>query len=235
MEVIILAGGLGTRLRSVVKDVPKCMADVNGKPFLWYILKWLSRYHVTKVILSVGYLNNIVSSWVRYNSKEFSFKIELVIEKVPLGTGGAIKYAMQKVDNDSFVVINGDTLYMVNIDELQKRYDEISPSVLIALKPMSDFDRYGEVIMDANNGKVLIFNEKQHCENGLINGGIYAIKKGTNIFDGYEDHFSFEKDILQQGAKANNYIGYVCNDYFIDIGIPSDYAKAIEDFPSLFK
>ena len=91
MEVVILAGGLGTRLRSEVKDVPKCMAPVAGKPFLWYLLKDLNKYkEVTRVILSVGYLREFIFKWIEGVRREFSFAIEYAIEEKPLGTGGGI-------------------------------------------------------------------------------------------------------------------------------------------------
>lgn len=109
MEIIILAGGLGTRLRSVVKEVPKCMAPVCGRPFLWYILKYLTRFDVNKVILSVGYLRNIIIDWVETTKDEFPFDFDFAIEDIPLGTGGGIKLALSKATTNDVIVLNGDT------------------------------------------------------------------------------------------------------------------------------
>ena len=93
MEVIVLAGGLGTRLRSVVSEVPKCMAPVAGKPFLWYLLKYLTRFDVSRVVLSVGYLREVIFKWIDENKNEFPFEFEYAIEEELLGTGGGIKQA----------------------------------------------------------------------------------------------------------------------------------------------
>ena len=94
MEIIILAGGLGTRLRSVVSEVPKCMAPVAGKPFLWYLLKYLARYDVSKVVLSVGYLREVIYKWIDEVRDDFSFGYDYAVEEEPLGTGGGIKIAL---------------------------------------------------------------------------------------------------------------------------------------------
>ena len=94
MEAIILAGGLGTRLRSVVSEVPKCMAPVDGKPFLQYVLAWLSRFDITHVVLSVGYLKEQIIDFVQ--AREWPFEISYAVEKEPLGTGGGIRLALQK-------------------------------------------------------------------------------------------------------------------------------------------
>ena len=96
MEVIILAGGLGTRLRSVVSDVPKCMAPVGGKPFLWYLLENLRRFEVERVILSVGYLREVIKEWVAKHSAEYPFEFCFAVEEQPLGTGGGIRLAASK-------------------------------------------------------------------------------------------------------------------------------------------
>ena len=147
MEVIILAGGLGTRLRSEVKDVPKCMAPVAGKPFLWYLLTDLKKYKdVKRVILSVGYLREVIFEWIPTVKDEFPFEFDYAIEEEPLGTGGGIRLAMEKVAEDKAVILNGDTYFAVNLDELVVAHRAKKDAKLtIALKPMTDFDRYGTV------------------------------------------------------------------------------------------
>ena len=104
MEVIILAGGLGTRLRSVVSEVPKCMAPVGGKPFLWYLLKYLTNYNVHKVILSVGYLREVIYQWIEEVKDSFPFEFVYAVEEQPLGTGGGIKLALAKATNNDVYV-----------------------------------------------------------------------------------------------------------------------------------
>ena len=107
MEVIILAGGLGTRLRSVVSEIPKCMAPVAGKPFLWYLLKYLARYEVSRVILSVGYLREVIYQWIDEVKDEFPFTFDYAVEDEPLGTGGGIKLAMDKIEGTEALILNG--------------------------------------------------------------------------------------------------------------------------------
>ena len=138
METIVLAGGLGTRLRGVIGEIPKCMAPVAGKPFLQYQLEWLSRFNISHVVLSVGYLREQVIDFV--NGREWPFKISYAVEREPLGTGGGIRLALQKCRGNKVYVLNGDTFYNVNLKALT-----FTAPVTLALKPMRDFERYGAV------------------------------------------------------------------------------------------
>lgn len=234
MEVIILAGGLGTRLRSEVKDVPKCMAPVAGKPFLWYLLKDLNKYEeIDRVILSVGYLREVIFEWIGQVENEFPFEFVYAIEEQPLGTGGGIKLALSKAKTNDVVVLNGDTYFAVNLRELMEAH-RLSPSaVTLALKPMHDFERYGRVIIDEVDKRIIEFKEKEYCEEGLINGGVYIINKLEPIFDGLPKKFSFETAVFEPQCKLGKLFGVVQNGYFIDIGIPEDYHRANKELPKL--
>lgn len=223
-EVIILAGGLGTRLRSVVSDVPKCMAPVAGKPFLWYLLKYLSHFDVERVVLSVGYLRDVIIDWIDENGDEFPFGFDYAIETTPLGTGGGIKLALEKCFSNDVIVINGDTFFDVDLDGLYGQHRLYPASITLALKPMGHFERYGNVLV--NNGLITDFEEKKHCEKGLINGGVYVINRLNDMFNGLPERFSFETGVLQPQCVKGNLYGVVQNGYFIDIGIPEDYARA---------
>lgn len=234
MEVIILAGGLGTRLRSVVSEVPKCMAPVAGKPFLWYLLKYLTRFDVSRVVLSVGYLREVIFKWIDQNKKEFPFEFEYAIEEEPLGTGGGIKLALGKVHEESAFILNGDTFFDVDLNELAKQHAQNQKAITIALKPMRNFDRYGSVNFNTNTSTIEAFNEKKHCEQGLINGGIYLVSAKSNIFDGLPAKFSFETAVLEKQCQLGNVGGIIQDKYFIDIGIPEDYHKADSEFNTLF-
>lgn len=226
MEVIILAGGLGTRLRSVVSEVPKCMAPVAGKPFLWYLLKYLTRYEVSRVILSVGYLREVIFKWIDEVGNEFPFSFDYAVEEEPLGTGGGIKLALSKALTQDVVILNGDTFFDVNLNELMD-FHKLAPSaVTIALKPMRDFDRYGRVIVDTVDGRIVEFKEKEHCEEGMINGGVYVASKLNMPLKDYPEKFSFEKAVLEPLTAQGKIFGLIQGGYFIDIGIPEDYQKA---------
>lgn len=234
MEVVVLAGGLGTRLRSVVSEVPKCMAPVAGRPFLWYLLKYLTRFNVSRVVLSVGYLREVIFKWIEDNKKDFQFEIDYAVEEEPLGTGGGIKLALSKIHAKSAVILNGDTFFDVDLNELEKRFSGLHKDVVIALKPMVDFNRYGSVEYAEESSAIVAFNEKKYCEQGLINGGVYQVSTSSTIFDGLPDKFSFETSVLEKQCLLGNIGGIVQDKYFIDIGIPDDYHKADAEFRTLF-
>ena len=158
MEVIILAGGLGTRLRSVVSDVPKCMAPVDGKPFLWYLLEHLRLFNVTHVILSVGYLRESVQDWVERHKGDYPFRFSFAVEEEPLGTGGGIALASSMVHGREAVVLNGDTFFDADLDELLELRRSSGRPVALAIKKMRSFDRYGTVEL-SSEGLVTGFRE----------------------------------------------------------------------------
>lgn len=221
MEAVVLAGGLGTRLRSVVKDIPKCMAPIAGEPFLSYVLEWLGRYDISRVILSVGYLKDDVISWV--SSRSFPFEVDYAVEEEPLGTGGAIKYALSKCRERKVVVVNGDTFFPVELDAMP-----FDAPLTVALKPMKDFDRYGAVEL-SQDGRITAFREKAPVSEGLINGGVYTLN-GVDL-SSFPDKFSFEKDVLEPFCASGKVRGWITDRYFLDIGIPDDYALAQNQLP----
>lgn len=226
MECIILAGGMGTRLQSVVSDVPKCMAPVAGHPFLYYLLTSLTEAGFNHIILSLGYKHAVIEEWLRTN--HFSADISTVAEETPLGTGGAVKLALSKARAENVFVLNGDTFFGVKYPELLNIHKQTHASATLALKKMEKFSRYGVVDIDQASGRILRFNEKHYCESGLINGGIYLINR--NELDSYPLQFSLEKDFFEPKVTTSILSGYISEGYFIDIGIPNDYAQAQTDF-----
>lgn len=229
-ECIILAGGLGTRLQSVVSDVPKCMAEVAGKPFLSHLFDYAKKQQFDHLTLSLGYKSEVVLQWL--DSKSYPFRISYVVEDSPLGTGGAIKLAFDKVETDKAFIFNGDTFFDVDTTLLAEFHKEKNAMISLALKPMTDFDRYGSVDLDEKE-RIIRFNEKQHCANGLINGGVYVINKNLFSTLSLPEKFSFEKDVMETHINDIPFYGCVQDGYFIDIGIPSDFAKANQDFKNL--
>ena len=228
MDVVILAGGLGTRLRSVVSEVPKCMAPVDGKPFLWYLLEQLRGYSIDRVVLSVGYWREVVQDWISAHDGDYPFEFRFAVEEEPLGTGGGIRLAASMVSGRDVVVLNGDTFFDVNLDLLVQARRESGLPVALALKPMLHFDRYGAVEL-GSDGVVSAFLEKRHCDSGLINGGVYALDPHASVFDGLPEKFSFEKSVLEPACAAGKLAGLVQDGFFIDIGVPEDYERACNE------
>lgn len=228
MDVVILAGGLGTRLRSVVSEVPKCMAPVGGRPFLWYLLEQLRHYSVGRVILSVGYLREVIQDWVAAHAAEYPWEFVFAVEEEPLGTGGGIRLAASKATGSDVVVLNGDTFYDADLQAIADARRASGAPVAIALKPMRDFDRYGTVELGPG-GIIEAFREKAPCAEGLINGGIYALDPASGVLEGHGAKFSFEKDVLEPQCAERRLAGIVQDGFFIDIGIPADYARACDE------
>jgi D-glycero-alpha-D-manno-heptose 1-phosphate guanylyltransferase len=222
-EAIILAGGLGTRLKSVLPDLPKCMAPVNGKPFLSYIIEYYQQQGIEKFIFAMGYKHEVITAWVKEQYP--SLPAEFVIEKEPLGTGGAIQLAVEKVNSKDILILNGDTFFKVNMEALSTFHKRNASACTLALKPMKNFDRYGAVEIEEDD-HIKNFKEKQHYSEGLINGGVYILSTGRFRQQKRPDKFSFEKDYLEVFFSAMPMYGCVQDGYFIDIGIPEDFERA---------
>jgi len=222
MEAIILAGGKGTRLRDVVADVPKPMAPVCGKPFLYYLFKWINKYTVSKLIISAGYKSGSIVK--HFGNSIFNIPLEYVIEEKPLGTGGAVKYALQQTSGNDILIINGDTYFPIDLTKFLSFHIKSKSLFTIALKRMHDFDRYGTV--ECRDNTICRFNEKKFCKDGLINGGIYLANRQFIESWKLPGEFSLEKEILEKKAGTSAIKGFIFNDLFIDIGIPEDYHRA---------
>jgi D-glycero-alpha-D-manno-heptose 1-phosphate guanylyltransferase len=225
-EAIVLAGGFGTRLQKVVSEVPKPMAPVAGKPFLQYILDYLIAHKVTHAVLAVGYLRETIIEF--FGDQYQSLKITYSIEDNPLGTGGGILQACNYLNGDNAFVINGDTFFDVDLIELSAYHQTNNALLTVALKKMEKFDRYGTVEL-GSDGKITGFLEKKYLDEGLINGGIYCLNKQV-FHPELPQVFSFEKEILEKEIVNRKIYGLRSEGYFIDIGIPEDYARAQTDF-----
>jgi D-glycero-alpha-D-manno-heptose 1-phosphate guanylyltransferase len=231
MESIILAGGLGTRLQGVIGAYPKCMAPVNGKPFLAYLFEYLAQQKCTRAILSLGYKHEVVAEWLA--TQLLPFSVDYVIEQEPLGTGGGIQLAMKEGREEHVVVLNGDTMFQVDLTEQMNFHKGRKAETTLALKSMRHFDRYGVVNVGAS-GVITSFEEKQYREEGLINGGVYMINKSAFLAKQLPEKFSFEKEYLERYISEEKFFGFKSQGYFIDIGVPGDYANAQNDFRTLF-
>lgn len=227
MESIILAGGLGTRLQGVIGASPKCMAPVAGKPFLHYLFHYLEKEGCRHVVLSLGYKSQVVTDWLCAQKR--SFEITAVTEPEPLGTGGAVKLALNNIQGETVFILNGDTFFPVCLKEMQAFHEKQGTPVTLALKQMEHFDRYGAVHTNPQ-GMITGFEEKKYRKAGWINGGLYLINKNILTDTVFPERFSLEKDFLEPAAAAGRLSGFTSDAFFIDIGIPEDYERAQEEF-----
>lgn len=228
-QIIILAGGLGTRLRSVVPDLPKCMAPVNGKPFLAHVIHYFQQQGILDFIFSLGYKHEIIIDYLNQVTMHDSrLKFQYLIEEEPLGTGGAIKKACALTSNKNIFVTNGDTLFKANTTSLYNFHISKNAYYTLALKPMKNFSRYGVIELNANDS-INNFNEKKYYEQGLINGGLYVLDAEKFLSESLPEKFSFETDYLEKFYTKRKMFGLVQDEYFIDIGIPEDYERAQKD------
>ncbi len=222
-EAIILAGGLGTRLRSLVSDIPKCMAPVAGKPFLYHVISHLQKQGIDKFIFSLGYKYGMIETWL---NEEYPLMFsQVALEEEPMGTGGAIKLACALTTEKNVIVVNGDTLFSLDIKKMTAFHNMCGADCTLSLKPMENFNRYGVVELNKDYS-IASFKEKQDYKSGLINAGVYALNARKFLEEELPDKFSFENDYLEKYVDKRRMFGVVQDSYFIDIGIPEDYERA---------
>lgn len=225
-QAIILAGGLGTRIRDLFPNIPKCMVPVAGRPFLDYLLLKLSSQGIEKVILSVGYKKLIIQN--HYGDMFENLSIVYSEESEPLGTGGAIKRALQYCDQESCLVLNGDSYLDFNISKFFLKINFTQINILTVM--VDDRSRYGALLIDDINGEISF--EKGVSGPGYINAGVYILNHDLfNDID--ESSFSFEHKILAKDINSQNCNLIYSNSEFIDIGIPKDFHLADSFLKSL--
>ena len=212
---------MGTRLANVVKDVPKPMAPVRGRPFLEYLLDDLIRQGVTRIILAVRHKKEVI---IEYFGTQYSgAALRYSVEDVPLFTGGAVKKALALCRNEYVWVFNGDSFFQVSLDEMKRFAAAQGCPITIAVKRMKNFSRYGNVEIDADH-RVTAFHEKRFCAEGWINGGVYLLK--ADSLDACPDAFSLENDCFPKLLTGREIAAYQSGGSFIDIGVPDDYEAA---------
>lgn len=221
MEAIVLAGGFGTRLAQVVKDVPKPMAPVAGKPFLQYVADDLIGQGVDRMVFAVCYKKECIMDFFgdSYRGAEVLYSVE----EEPLLTGGAIKQALELCREKRVFVINGDTFFEIDLHAMRHFSEQVDKKITIAVKEMQDFSRYGRVAVN-DVMEVTAFHEKQFCERGYINGGIYDVKRTT--LEQYPIKFSMESECFPELLKTQELASFASGGLFIDIGIPEDFERA---------
>jgi D-glycero-alpha-D-manno-heptose 1-phosphate guanylyltransferase len=225
-EVIVLAGGLGTRLRGVVPDLPKPLAPVAGRPFLAWLLDAFERAGMRRVVLATGYRSEMIERAV--GTAWGGMEIAYSREPQPLGTGGAIRQAANLVQGDGVHLVNGDTFLRCDPHALESYTRGRGCALGIALARVEDAGRYGAVEVEA--GGVAGFREKGGSGPGLINAGSYFLtSEGLDRLP-RDAAYSFESCVLVPWSKAGQVAAFDRTSDFIDIGVPEDYARAQAQF-----
>lgn len=229
-EAIILSGGKGTRLKSVVSDIPKPMADIAGIPFLEYLLLQCLSHSLEHIILAVGYKHEVISNYFGDTFK--GIKLTYSIEKEALGTGGAIAQAMECCNENDVLILNGDSITNANFNHLFGIYQNSRSEFAILIKEMKDFSRYGTV--EVVEGRIIKFIEKQATQKGYINTGVYVLNKEKFLNLSLPKKFSMEESFMESKVQEWHFDSFVTEGHFIDIGIPEDYEKAQTILPQIY-
>lgn len=222
MDAIILAGGLGTRLKHVVPNLPKPLAPINGIPFLDILLNQIATYDkIKRVIFATGYKSDLISS--HFSQKNYPFSLTFSKEETPLGTGGAVKLAHKHVQSSQYYVFNGDSYLDIDFEMFIQNHHA---ALTIACRHVDNVSRYGEIELDAHH-KILSFKEKSTQDKpGWINGGIYLMNKELKFPQ--KDNFSLENDFFPTLIHNIEVFGYPVHGKFIDIGTENSYKLAQE-------
>jgi len=223
-EAIILAGGLGSRLQKVVSDRPKPMAEINGRPFLEYLLDYLISQGITKAILAVGFKHEFIQHHFGNTYKHIDLRY--AVEEQQLGTGGGLVNALRIAESEEVFIVNGDTYFPVSFHDMEETFIREHADLVIALHPVRDAGRYGTILLH-ENGRIARFCEKGgEMGRALINGGIYLMKSQLLLSAALPEKFSLETEFLEIKSGEMRFFGRVFKNRFIDIGIPASYHQA---------
>jgi mannose-1-phosphate guanylyltransferase len=227
MKCLILAGGEGTRLRSIAGDIPKSLVMVNNQPVLEHIISNLKKYGMSEFILSLGYKSDMIIS--HFNKYKVDTNIEYVVEKERMGTAGPLNLAKELL-NERFSMLNGDILSKINISEMLKTHKENDCLATIALVQVNDPSRYG--VADIGGNRIVKFVEKpkpEEAPSNLINAGVYILEPEVL---GYvpEGYAMMEKDVFPKLAEEGKLGKYVYNGPWFDLGTPESYKNAVKSW-----
>lgn len=223
IKAAILAGGLGTRLRSVVSDRPKVMAAIGGRPFLAYLLWKLEKAGAHQVVLCTGHMGEIIRAV--FGDAYGMLGLEYSQETVPLGTGGAVRHALDLLDSESVLVMNGDSYCDADLNAFWEFHQSKGAQATLVLVKSADSGRYGHVRVNSQ-GQVVSFDEKSAvAAAGWINAGIYLLKKELILSIPEGKHVSLEKEVFPAWI-GHGLCGFPSEGPFIDIGVPEDFARA---------
>lgn len=230
ISVAILAGGLGTRLAQVVPGQQKIVAKVRDHPFLEYILYQLNKAGFKNVVICTGYLGDQIQEVFGNNYKSLTFTYSQ--EQSPLGTAGAIRFALPLLESEDILVTNGDSFLDTDLKKFLEFHIEKNANGTIILTEVSDTSRYGRVELDENEQIVGFWEKKKNGGIGFVNGGIYLFKRSLLLEIPDKEYVSFEKDIFPIWI-GKSFFGFKTKGKFIDIGSPQSYKEAEEFFSQI--
>lgn len=235
VDVVILCGGMGTRLKAVVADKPKPMAEIDKRPFIDILIEHICTFGFKRFILCAGYKAETIQEY--YKSKKSGVDILTIKEKEPLGTGGAVKNAEALIQSSPFLVLNGDSFLDIDLCKFIDFHVTKKALLSIALIAAKDPKDYGSIEIDSSN-RIVRFSEKEKAgRNNLINAGIYLFNREILSLMPGNKNFSLEYDFFPKIVDRKFY-GYSANGFFIDIGTPKRYIQAkqlLKDFDTLKK
>ena len=225
-QVIILAGGFGTRLQRISKGTPKALLPIGNSVYLDLLIEKVVQYNISHIYLSLYYKPELFQNYI--NNSNHRKIITSIVEPEPLGTGGAISYVINNSEiPSSFFVINGDTLSDINLELMYSSFKKSNFKAMLGSSSVLDTSRYGNIV--EKNDKIVSFEEKGFRRNGFINNGHYIFRK--EVFDNYYGQFSLEDDLFPELVKNKELGVYkINNDNFIDMGVPKDYKKLCKLF-----
>jgi D-glycero-alpha-D-manno-heptose 1-phosphate guanylyltransferase len=237
-QALVLCGGLGKRLRPAVPELPKCLAPVGDRPFLEYVLLQLRAAGIRKITLCVGYRSQQVAEYFEAGDR-WGMSLSYSLEKEALGTGGAVKKAESFVRRDQFLVLNGDSILDVDFEKMAEFHMSRGALATLALARVASSERYGNVRTD-ESGRVTKFSEKESRastsiaileDSGRINGGVYIFdRRILDEIPSAPPPVSLEADVFPR-LIGSHVFGYPSDGYFVDIGVPEDYARAQRELP----
>lgn len=228
-QAIVLAGGLGLRLRSAVPELPKILAPVAGRPFIAYVLELLNCSGFSRAVLAVGYRRDLVVAALgdRFGDMALAY----AVEETPLGTGGAVWQASATLDASPVFVLNGDTFIDAPFAALERAMDGTEIDIAMTVCRVADAGRFGSV--DIDRGRVRGFHEKGTAGSGLVNAGVLLMRRELPARFPMTGPFSLETDFLQKHLPALAMAAVPADGDFLDIGVPDDYARAASVLPRL--
>jgi NDP-sugar pyrophosphorylase family protein len=222
-DCVILCGGFGKRLRGVVSDVPKVMAEVDGRPFLDLLIEYLKSQCIERVVLCTGYKAELIEGY--YRTRDLGVTIDFSTEHKPLGTGGALKNAREIISSESFFVCNGDSLLSADLKAFFDFHKDKKSLASIVVSQVDNGKDFGSIGLDAG-GRIIAFEEKSKDASGqLVNAGIYCFNQGVFSRMPDKDVFSLETDLFPSLLNDRLY-GYKIDKEFMDIGTPERYKSA---------